>query len=233
VNVSPSTGTVARWLEEWSAGKAAPKDGSGGLVDFDGTVRSERLFERALISEVTVPAMDAGSREAAYFTLRMHAERIVYGKRHGKVVSVPASARQKVWLASNFRLSLGDLPDNAVAGIDAFTIRRSVDVSHKGRDTRLQAGRLEFPNLKVTISGRDVGQWEEWFERFVIAGENGQDKELNGAIDLLDASLDSLGTIALSQVGIFALAPAATSARTEVSRFTAELYVEKMDIRIK
>lgn len=213
------------WIKTSLDLSAMRKDGSVVTVNTSDKAQWYRHFRGALIEEITIPAMDATSKEAAPFTIKFQAEKITYAKGDGAVVKAPADTKPKKWLTSNFRLRIGALPCKRLAKIDAFTIKQSVE----------RPARLEFPNLKVTFSAADAGAWEDWFQAFVIDGNNGQEKELKGAIEFLDPSTNGiLGSIELSQVGIFSLHEEKQDASNEgIARYVAQLYVEKMSIDIQ
>jgi hypothetical protein len=98
------------------------------------------------------------------------------------------------------------------------------------RIRRREPGTLEFPDLRVTLSQASLQSWSDWFEDFVVKGDNGDDKEKSGAIVFLDATLkQELGRIELKNVGIFALRRQPST--EQVARVTAELYVESMELK--
>jgi hypothetical protein len=87
-----------------------------------------------------------------------------------------------------------------------------------------------FPNLRVTFGQASLQTWSDWFDDFVVKGDNGDDKEKNGAIVFLDPTLkQELGRIELKNVGIFALRRQPST--EQVPRATAELYVESMELK--
>ena len=94
---------------------------------------------------------------------------------------------------------------------------------------------MEFPNLRITFSATDVGPWQDWFTDFVVNGQNDQKKELQGVIEFLDSTMQEvLGSVELSQVGIFSLQMDRQEANSvAIARYVAELYVEKMALNLK
>ena len=216
---------MGKSLVQWIAGSLdlsrTRRSGSVVTTNFDHKAQGYRHFRDALITEITVPKMDGSSKDAGYFTIKFDPEEITYAKGDGAAIQDGVNTKQKAWLCSNFRLRVGKLPCARVASIDAFTIKQGTGI--------------EFPNLKIRFSAADAAAWQDWFNEFVVQGRNGQDKELDGAIEFLDPTLkEVLGSIELSQIGIFSLAPEKQEAGPEaVARFSVELYVEQMTLNIK
>jgi hypothetical protein len=216
---------MLEWIQSTLDFSAPRKGGSVVTLNASNQAQRYRHFHDALITEITIPALDGSSKDAAFFTIKIQPDRITYAKGDDAVIKPAVNSRQKKWLCSNFRLRLGHLASMRVARIDALTIKQSAGGPGAG---------LEIPNLKVTFSAVDAGGWEDWFRDFVIDGNNGPRNELDGAIELLDASASGiLGSIALSRVGIFSLREEKQDANTDaIARCVAELYVEQMAIDI-
>ncbi len=228
---------LAEWIKACLDLSPTRKHGSVVAAKADKKVHFYRTFHNALIESITVPAMDGASKDAAFFTITFQPEEIIYAKPDDAVIG-SVNPKQKKWLRSNFRLRVGNLPCDRVTKIDAFTIKQTIVEHRDGGDRRghrLAPTHLEYPNLKVTFSAADVGPWQEWFTEFVISGHNGQDRELAGALEFLDTtSKEVLGSVELSQVGIFALyAEKHESNKDAIARYVAELYVERMVIKLK
>lgn len=212
----------------------ARKDGSVVAADQNLQARSERQFFNALLTETTIPALDASSKDAAYLTIKFSPEYTRTRKGSGKL-AVPA-AKQKLFLPANFRLELDGLDCTHVSKIDAFTVKQTVvrDTIGDARDFTEEPGKLEFPNLRVTMAETGIATWETWFEDFVVKGNNDDSKEKSGAIVFLAPDLKSeLGRVKLFNVGIFALRGAAQQAHDESARrVIAELYCERMELQV-
>jgi phage tail-like protein len=215
---------LIEWVKSSIQSAAERKDGSIVAVNTANKAQRYRHFRDALISEVSFPTLDGSSKEAGFFTIKFQAEEITYAKGDDAVVKPSGSIKQKKWLTSNFHLRLGDLPCDRVAKIDGFTIKQQVATP----------GRIDFPDLRVAFAAADRKDWEDWFQDFVVAGNNGQNQELSGAIELLDQTTKNvLATIELANVGIFALREDERgSGKEAVAHFVAELYVEAMSFSI-
>jgi hypothetical protein len=223
---------VFGWIADTWAGKSTPRDGAIVEADFKLDAKARREFRSGLITETTFPALDAGSKTAADVTVKVAPESITRTKGSGKLAG-SANAKRKQWLPSNFRFELGDLETKTVSKIDAFTVKQTMATRDVGdvRDFQREPGQLEFPNLRVSLAESSAQTWSDWFDDFVVKGNNGDEREKNGAIVFLDPSLkQELGRIELKNVGIFALRrPSSTGEK--FPRVTAELYVESMELK--
>ncbi|MDP9280836.1 MAG: phage tail protein [Chloroflexota bacterium] len=211
------------------------KQGSITSADFNYQAKSERQFRDALITETSFPALDASSKDAGYLTLQFAPEETIDLPASG-ALSAPAS-KQKLWITSNFKLQIDGIDATKVSKIDAFSVKQQFIDSPTG-ENRIggkEPGKLEFPNLKITLAQSSIATWATWFDDFVIKGNNGADKEKNGRIVFLSPDLQTeLGEIKLINVGIFRLDPDADdpSSADKIARFTAEIYVEQMQLNV-
>ena len=223
------------WIKAMITGSPVSKNGSVALANVKGKAEAYRNFRDALVEEVTFPALDAGSKEAALFGITLSPSETTHVPGDGADLKTTVGSKQKKWLCSNFRFRLTGLEDacKRVAKIDSFTVKQNIAevASGNSRIRTKQPTTLEIPNLAVTFSAADVKPWQDWFDDFVIKGNSGAGNEKNGTLELLDASLkDTLGTVTLVRCGIFSLEPAA--AGTAVSRYVAELYVQGLNITL-
>jgi hypothetical protein len=211
---------------------------NGSIVNYDVNLeaRSEREFFNAVITEVQIPAMDGASKDQAYMTVKFAPEFIRAKKASGKATMPPVKAAQEMWLASNFRLEIDGLDCTKVNAIDAFTVKQTAvrDDIGDARDFAKEPGRLEFPNLTITLAETAASTWHAWFEEFVVNGINDDGHEKNGSLMFLSPNRQSeLGRVNFFNLGIFKLAPAKVDAAIEkIPRVTAELYCERMELQM-
>ena len=228
-----TAGSVYTWIAESWNGHAKPRDGAIVETDAKLAPQTRREFRHALITETTIPTLDAAAKAPGQLTVKLAPEEVKRTKAGG-AAGQRAGTKQKQWLASNFRLELDGLETKNVSRIDAFTVKQTVATDDVG-DVRIverEPGKLEFPNLRVTLGQASPQSWSDWFDDFVVKGDNGEDKEKNGAIVFLDATLkQELGRVELKNVGIFALRRQPST--EQVARVTAELYVESMELKWK
>jgi len=235
------------WIGESLKMNYQRKDGSVTTADFNLHVMAKREFSQALITEVGFPDFDAGAKEAGYLTVRITPETIRIGKGSGTLTGFNNKGGQKKWIPSNFRLILPGVDATKVRKIDSFTVKQQITEENPGND-RLPIkvpGKLEFPNLRIHIPEAFAQSWAAWHEDFVLKGNNGDEQEKTGILELLAPNRqDVLARIRLFNVGIFYYgpnrakpccdccaakdAPAADDAKT----VTAELYCERMEFEL-
>ncbi len=180
------TRDIYEWIEASWKQNYARKDGSVVVTDPSFQAVSAREFYHALITEVTIPDLDASSKDAAHLTLKFAPEYTRDVKASGKV-NAPKTPAQKQFAASNFQFELDELPGARVSKIESFTVKQPVVTDDVGsvRDAPQEPGRIDFPNLRVTISELDAGPWGDWAQDFLVKGNNDDSHEKRGAIVFL------------------------------------------------
>src|SRR5438477_48786 len=80
---------------------------------------------------------------------------------------------------------------SGVRRIEAVVVEQHVSAGHLGemREALAEPTALEIPNLVVTLADAHAGDFEAWFEDFVVRGNNGEDGEKEGKIEFLDATM--------------------------------------------
>ena len=227
---------VYEWIQAAWQMKYVRKNGSIVAYDYNLEARSEREFSNALITEVTMPAMDAGSKDQCYMTVKIAPEMVRMKKASGKVTLPPVTATKEMWLASNFRLEIAGLDCSRVSAIGSFSVRPAAVIDTIG-DVRIpikESGRIEFPNLSITLAESAAATWTDWFDDFVVKGNNGDDREKSGSLIFLSPNLQAeLGRVNFFNLGIFKFASAKADAADErIQRVTADLYCERMELQL-
>jgi phage tail-like protein len=228
------THDIYEWIEASWKQNYSRKDGSVVVTDPTLQAVSAREFYHALITEVTIPDLDASSKDVAHLTLKFAPGYTRDVKSSGKVTA-PKTPAQKQFVASNFRFELDELPGGRVSRIDSFTVKQPVVTDDIGsiRDVPVEPGRIDFPNLRVTISELDAGPWGDWAQDFLVKFNNDDSHEKSGAIVFLAPNRKAeLGRIVLHNVGIFAFRRAAAPAGNQVAHVVADLYCEQMEFKV-
>ena len=224
------------WISQtWNM--ARPRvNGSIISTDYNLEAKSERQFTNALLTETTIPAMDGSSKEPAYITLKFAPEFIRAVKTSGKLTA-DYKIDQKVFLPSNFILKIDGLDCSKVNKIESFTVIQGVAGKDIGsaRDSQKVPGKLEFPNLKITMAEVAAQSFIDWHENFVIKGINDASKEKKGSLTLLSSNRQKeLAKIEFNNMGIFRIQPDKIQANADqIKRLTVELYVESMTFNYK
>jgi hypothetical protein len=220
-------------LFDWVAGswRSTPeaKDGAVLGVDANFNIKSETGFSGALVLETRIPALDAASKQAGYLTVRFQPKFIDVKPGAGKLSLVFA---KQLWRTANFRLQIDGLDCTKVSKIDAFTVKRELTVISSGSSgISLVPEKIEFPNLRITLSQPSAQSWFDWHENFVVNGNNGDTFERNGAISFLSNDLKKeLSRIELRHLGIVRLASTPAGGGGQIARVTADLYCEEMQL---
>ncbi len=212
------------------------KNGAFTAADFNYKAQSRLNFMNALITSVTVPKLDGGSKDAAYFDIEFDAEQVRWEKGGGEDIRGKIGPKQKAWLCSNFRVEIGGLPCDRVATVDTFTWKCSVSPDQIGifREPTKHPAKVTVPNVKLSISYADHQAWADAAKKWFVDGHHLEGDELQGRIVFLDPNMkDEIGEIELQNVGFAKFSDQTSEANSEkIKRFDVELYVEKMLFKI-
>jgi hypothetical protein len=211
----------------------ATRTGEFIACDLDYKAVRSREFVNAHIAGLTIPDLDASSREPAYMTIEIDPSLINYKPGYGGQVSSKTGAATTLWSASRFKVEIGDLPTSRVARVGAFTWKQQVNKNEVGqfqfRRTEASLTTVEVPNIKLTMSMADFDAWEDWHRRFIIEGQCSESDELLGAIRFLSRDFTKeLASIDLLHIGLISLEADHAAAGHDVARFSVEMYVEEM-----
>jgi hypothetical protein len=226
---------VYDWIEESWTRNYSRRDGSIVTADPSLKAASEREFFHALLSEVTLPALDGASKDQVYLTVKIAPEYTRLKKGSGKTVK-PETGRQKEWLQANFKLDIDGLDCTRVSKIDALTVKQTLvhdDVGEARRDVG-GASKLEFPDLVVSLAQTGSETWTDWFDDFVVKGNCDATKERSGKLTYLSADRKTpLGEVDFFNLGIFRLeSESQVEGAESVARLRAGLYCERMELKV-
>lgn len=218
--------TLSQALFDWIGASwkshATRKDGAVLTCDTKFMIKSERAFSDALIQQVAFPVLGGSSKEPGYLTVRIAPENITTKKGTGKL-ALGSLGKHKLWRASNFRLEIDGLETDKVKRIEPFAVRRIPGS---------KVGRIDFPDLKVSLAQAGAQSWIDWHQDFVLKGNNDEHHEKEGAILLLSPDLKTeLARIDLHNLGIFRLASEAGDGN-RTGCLLAELYCEWMGFHL-
>jgi hypothetical protein len=200
---------ILNWVNAALRGNPITKNGT--LIELDNQNRAKSYldFTNGAIADFVVPGFDASSNTPNTFTLEASIRKSTF--RPGDNASVQLPNPLKLFLASNFRLKIDGLPTARVRLIGPLSFRRT----NPG---------IVPTDLVVTFSDADVDPWRAWADDFIVEGNNGQDKERQGAIEVMAPNLaDVLATLTIKQIGIFELAP---TDDTSIGSHRASMYFE-------
>lgn len=227
--------TAMQWVEKCWAATPERKDGKISLVTLTGASAGEREFFQGVATDTTFPACDIASKERGAITVKITPELVRETAAKG---AAPKTGDPKspggVWSPANFTLQIDGLDCSKVVRIEAFTVKRAAlrDDIGDARDALPQPGKVEFPDLKITLPAANAQTWKDWFDSFVVKGENDDAKEKTGSLTLLSADRKTpLLKINFHNLGIRRLADSPREPGANAPRaLRAELYCERMDI---
>ena len=229
------TKVLYNWIQQSWSMNYQRMNGSLVALDYQLNPVSERQFNQALITETTIPAVDGSSKEPAYIALKFAPEYTRTVKPSGSRAEYGQFGKneQKVWLPSSFKLEIEGLDCSKVSKIDSFTVKQTVakDDIGEARDQKKEPGKLEFPNLKITLADSTAQSWLAWHEDFVIKGNNDDKREKSGVLSFLSPNRqDVLAQIKFYNMGIIRAQPEKAEANADtIRRIQVELYVERME----
>jgi hypothetical protein len=226
-------------LFDWIAASWGPqpptRDGAVLACDLQYTIRSERGFIGALIAETGFPAFDASSKTAGYLTVRLTPLSLlpVTDPSTKLNVNLGPGAKPKLWSTSNFRVAIDGLVATKVSRIAPFAVRRPIEMVSAGGTPQIEAGPIDFPSLRITLSMASAASWVDWYEDFVLNGNNGPAGERKGSLTLLAPNLmDELARVDFDGLGIYRLTTDSDedAPPDQIARMTAHLYCEQMTL---
>ena len=225
--------SVYNWIGQSLQGKASPMSGALLTVNFAGAIVSRLEFTRAQITEVTFPAADGSSREPARILIGLTPEQTFLNRSPGGTSSKFNQKATKNALSGNFKLAIDGLNTTRVSKVEALTIKLPFRNNSQGEC--LHCGDIpaptpiDFPNLVLTLSQTGAESVEQWFQSFVISGENDDSKEKSGELTFLTPDLQTpLFTIKFNHLGIFELMPLVDGG-SNIARLVAAMYCESME----
>jgi len=184
---------ILNWVNAALKGNPVTKNGALIELDIQNRAKSYLDFTDGAIGEFAVPGFDSSSTSVNAFTLMASIKKSTL--RPGDNAPVQMPSPPKPFLASNFRLKIDGLPTTTVRLIAPLSFRRT----NPG---------IVPTDLMVTFADRDVDQWRAWADDFIVKGNNGQDQEKQGALEVLAPDFaEILATLTIKQIGIFELAP--------------------------
>ena len=214
-----------------------PRSGVFTTADANATVQSTLTFTDAVITEITVPRLDAASRDTAWIEVVFEAAQVLWAAGRGEKLAQGATPKAKAWLSSNYRLTIGDLPCMRVAAIESFTWRCAAVSPPAGvlRSDGPLATVASVPDLVLTISGVDYAAWAEAARKWFVDGNHLSESEMDGRLVFLGPDLkEELGAIDLRRVGFKGFEhPESVLNSERTDRFSVTLYVEQMQLSIK
>lgn len=224
------------WIADTWSMKQPRKDGSLTFCDYGMTPKSRLEFTGGLLTETTIPACDAASKEATFLRLKVTPESLRLSKvSGGRIGGEVVGSKQKSWIPSSFKLTIDELDCSKVSRIEPISVKQTIlfDEIGESREMVKAPAQVEFPNLRVSLSEAGAQTWLDWHEDFVVKGNNDDSQERDGRLSFLAPNMkEELAAVKLYNLGIFRIASdKAEATKEQIKRVTADLYCERMEIQ--
>lgn len=227
------------WIKKSWDKQFARVDGHIVHMDYDYKIQFTHHFLGALIEEVSFPALDAASKDLMYLKVKIRPELVKLEMGEGAQVRGEGKPAQKLVPCAAFRLNLEKMSGPLLVNkIDGFTVKQGIKPVTFGRSKKelvpeLEPTKIEFPDLKCTMSLAHAEPIFKWYEDVVVKGNtDGDSTETTGSIEFLSHDRKQvLGSIGLDGVGIKSFTiPKSDANASQIKRCTFELYVTKMNL---
>lgn len=133
--------------------------------------------------------------------------------------------------SSNFKVEIGNLPCDNVTKAELPSAEQGFS---EIQNSFSRTNKSKLPELKLTLPMSDFEPWSDWVNEVVASGDQGQQKELNGSISIMNQDFTSeLGRFEIFECGPLALRPLMAQARADdPAMFEIELYVNHMVFKL-
>ncbi|MBL0219487.1 MAG: phage tail protein [Myxococcales bacterium] len=225
------------WIEHFFEGNAERKNGAIVAADFYYKERARREFKEAMIKELTFPKLDAADKNAAYMSIAVAVEDIVFKPGGGKKLTQPKGMEgQKLWTSCNFRFVLDGFEQacKRITKVDSFTIKQNVIEYHSGgrQSPTKTPSQIEFPQLSFYVPEADAQPFMDHFNDYALKTERsqrGHSAKRSGMIQTYDNSRRPLFTLEFFEAEIIAITPDKSDAGSEdIKQVKIDLFTEKM-----
>lgn len=229
------------WIAKFFAGKPDRKNGAVVAADFNYYERARREFKEAMIKELTFPKLDGSDKNAAYMTVALAVEELVFlpGNKSRRIAEAVGTENQKLWASCNFSFTLDGFADacKRVSKIDSFTIKQNIIEYHSGdrRGPIKAPSQIEFPQITFYVPEADA---QPFMKRFTERGVKGQlrGSSANKAGELIvfdaDEAKNELFSLQFFGADIANVTPDKSDASSEdIKQVKIELYTERMEFK--
>jgi hypothetical protein len=214
VVLGAASAQLMSWVGAALQNGAAPKSGAIIYADYSGKEMRRLEFFNAVITEVALPACDAGvAKDRGRLTLRIVPQGTRLVGASGKTVGGGMSKTQTI-NTSLFRMSVAGLESacSTIRSVSAPSAKRPL-VRAGGTEKlgKVSSGQLDCAPLSIVLPERDAGPFYSWFDDFALKGN--ANAERPGRLEFLASTVGSvLATVDFGNLGITRFAPLPLSA---------------------
>lgn len=200
ITVTADIGTsLAGWITETLAGKTRTRTGHMIMMDDADRIAQRIAFADALITEVSLPALDGGAKDTSHLTIVISSTKAATSGAFpaGTRFETKAGAKQKLWTPAAFRISVDDAVTFEVAegkkGLNAVNVKqaRQIATSEGPRYQIADPAKLDSPDLEFTSELWNNSPYSEDAARFL----QGMETDHAVSVDYLNDSGDLLFTL--------------------------------------
>lgn len=171
------------WIGTWLS--KGPQQKSGAIVYVDVNFKDTKRLEflNAVISEVSLPACNAGvpaRGESLIVRLTPQETRLTGGT--GRTMNMSLARTTTVVSPANFRMNVQGLESSCTrirtvsAPVGKRTTAGQLPKSEAVREKPLPAGLLDCSTVTVTLPENDAGPFYQWFNDFALRGNTNQER---------------------------------------------------------
>jgi len=229
------------WIANFFTGVPDRKNGAIVAADFNYYERARREFKEAMIKELTFPKLDGQDKNAAYMTVALSVEELVFlpGNKSRRLSDAVGTENQKLWASCNFSFNLDGF-ENAckrVSKVDSFTIKQNILEYHTGsqRAPTKMPSQIDFPQITFYVPEADA---EPFLKRFKERGVDGQlrgaSQNKSGELVVFDAdeAKNQLFSLQFFGADIANVQPDKSDATSEeIKQVKIDLYTERMEFK--
>jgi hypothetical protein len=224
------------WIGKSFGGSPERKGGAIVLLNQKQQEAGRLEFKDAIVKSLSLPELNKGSNAEAVLTVSISPEFTRSKAGAGKKASlgVYVSAVPRVWSVGSFRMTIAgfETATSNISKIDGMTLGRKEVVEHVGNE-RLEtkiAGKIEFPNIKVRIPEAYAEKFYNWFDDFVVNGNNSNSGEKVGKIEYFaPTSSKAYFILNCKNLGIFDIGSGSGMRTKTMQPVTVSLYCESMN----
>ncbi len=182
---------------------------SGQIIHADTNFEGQYTYQflNALVTEFSLPKLDAKSKEYAFLKMKVQPEAIDFNIAKSPKLPPANSSRQKHWMSSAFRLTIGK-EDVDASSIEALSVKVGAKAYQTGGFMLPQytpTGKLEMPKLSFTVPMGGCAALVRWFREAVCKENTAEDAagyEKDAMIEFLDSTRSKvLYTVDLMRCG--------------------------------
>jgi hypothetical protein len=228
---------LTNWITETLTKGPIPRNGALLYADFNNTEIRRLEFFNALLTEVSFPALDGASKDAASITLRITPQTTHLSGGKGKALQAPGN-KSKPALRSNFRFNVQGL-ENACKNIfqvDSIVAKRPMAKLAAGQEKFRQPGSgsgvLGCSTVNLTLPVADAGPFYNWFDDVALKGNPAGERA--GLLEWLSGDLNTvMGALLFGGLGIVRIVHDSTEANSDkIQTIHVEMYCETMVLNI-